>query len=332
MVVIPSQQAVLENLNAYYLDIRKLLEHFQGEIGSGGIHFKSHTAEGVLFFDQDQLLSGYLQEKNNTLSGNAAIERLLEAGKAYNFIVTVYQIDSEEVYYWAGIQAAEKIYKDLSTEFTDLEGLINKMGSEKLTGYIDISIGSGEQSGLIFLINGKLRGASCSWGNGMPGPSSEYQELLIQKTKELGGTFNVSRIALNSLPAGSIPTDDGQDLSKTAIVMMEALLALFEAVVNEKTKKKTDFQKLLKQNLVECADRFAFLDPFAGEFEYARQSIAFSGSASDHDLVQGVCEVVKKMAHDLGLFSALLQKLDLWSEEYADELLYYDVNLIEIDI
>ena len=332
MVVIPSEQPVLENLNAYYLDIRKLLEHFQGEIGSGGIHFKSHAAEGVLFFDQDQLLSGVLQEKNNTLSGNEAIERLLEAGKAYNFSVTVYHIDSEEVYYWAGIQTAEKIYKDLSTEFTDLQGLIKKMGSEKLTGYIDIHIGGGEQSGLLFLINGKIRGASCSWSNGMPDPSSDHQKLLVEKTKELGGTFNVSRIALNSLPADSIPTDEGQFLSETAIVMMEALLAIFETMVDENTKKKTDFQKLLKQNLVEYADRFAFLDPFAGEFEYARKSITYSGRASDRELVQGVCAVVKKMAYDLGLYSALLQELELWSEEYADELNYYDVNLTEIDM
>ena len=35
MVVIPKQQPVLENLNVYYLNIRKLLEHFQGEIGTG---------------------------------------------------------------------------------------------------------------------------------------------------------------------------------------------------------------------------------------------------------------------------------------------------------
>ena len=333
MVVIPSQQPVLENLNAYYLDIRKLLEHCQGEIGSGGIHFKSHSAEGVLFFDQDQLLSGFLQEKKNTLAGHEAIERLLEAGKSYNFIVTVYHIDPEEVYYWAGIQTAEKIYKDLSTEFTDLEGLIKKMGSEKLTGYIDISIGSGEQKGLIFLINGKIRGGLYSWGNGMPSPSSEHQKLLVQKTKEQGGTFNVSRIALNNLPTDRPPTDEGHARSvETAIVMMEALLVIFETVVRENTKKKTDFQKLLKQNLVENADRFAFLDPFAGEFEYTQQHITFSGHASDHDLVQGVCAVVKKMAHDLGLFSALLYKLELWSEEYADELVYYDVNLTEIGI
>jgi hypothetical protein len=41
MVVIPRQQPVLENLNIYYLNVRKLLEHFQGEIGSGGVFFKS---------------------------------------------------------------------------------------------------------------------------------------------------------------------------------------------------------------------------------------------------------------------------------------------------
>ena len=64
MVVIPRQQPVLENLNIYYLNVRKLLEHFQGEIGSGGVFFKSHTAEGVIFFDQNELLSGFLKDKD----------------------------------------------------------------------------------------------------------------------------------------------------------------------------------------------------------------------------------------------------------------------------
>ncbi len=340
MVVIPRQQPVLENLNAYYLDVKKLLEHFQGEIGSGGIHFKSHTSEGVIFFDQDQLLGGVFQDKKISISGPEAVERLLEAGTAYNFSVNVYQISPEDVYYWAGIQTAEKIYKDLSTEFTDLEGLIRKMSSEKLTGYIDISIGSGEQSGLIFLINGKIRGGSCSWINGMPSPSREHQELLVEKTKERGGTFNVCRIPLknirNNIPLKNIQNDtrpiiEAEDHSETAIAMIEALLSIFETVVDENTKKKTDFQKLLKQNLVENADRYAFLDPFAGEFEYTEQKITFSGQVSDRDLVQGVVDVVKEMAHDLGLFSALLQNLELWSQEYADELILYDVILTEIN-
>ena len=114
--------------------------------------------------------------REHRFAGQKAIERLLEAGDDYNFSVNIYEIGTEEIYFWASIPAAEKIYKDLSTEFTDLEGLIKKMRSEKLTGYIDVSIGSGKEMGLIFLINGKIMGGSYSWGNGSPSPSKKNQD------------------------------------------------------------------------------------------------------------------------------------------------------------
>ena len=326
MVVIPKQQPVLENLNIYYLDVRKLLEHFQGEIGSGGIYFKSHAAEGVIFFDQDQLVSGFFQDKDISISGNDAVERLLAAGDEYNFSVNIYQIGPEEVYFWANIPTAEKIYKDLSTEFTDLEGLIKKMSAEKMTGYIDVTIGNGKEKGLIFLINGKIMGGSYSWGNGAPSPSKKNQDLLIQKTKELGGTFNVCRISFKNAQTDNEPVAAAPNKPQAAIVMMEGLLGIFEKVVDKKRKKKADFHKLLKQKFVENAERFAFLDPFAGEFEYTQQKITLSGRVSDRDLVDGVVAVVNEMARELGLQSALIVNLDPWLEEYADELKVYDIN------
>jgi len=326
MVVIPKQQPVLENLNIYYLDVRKLLEHFQGEIGSGGIYFKSHAAEGVLFFDQDQLVSGFFQDKDISISGNEAVERLLSAGDEYNFSVNIYKIGPEEVYFWANIPTAEKIYKDLSTEFTDLEGLIKKMSAEKMTGYIDVTIGNGKEKGLIFLINGKITGGSYSWGNGAPSPSKKNQDLLIQKTKELGGTFNVCRISFKNARSDKEPVAAEPDKPQAAIVMMEELLGIFEKVVDKKMKKKADFHKLLKQKSVENAERFAFLDPFAGEFEYTQQKITLSGRVSDRDLVDGVVAVVNEMARELGLQSALIENLDSWLHTYADELAGYDVS------
>ena len=108
--------------------------------------------------------------------------------------------------------------------------------------------------------------------------------------------------------------------------MMEALLSIFEKMVHKKRKKKADFQKLLKQKFVENADRFSFLDPFAGEFEYGEQKITLSGRVSDRDLVEGVVAVVNEMARELGLQSALIVNLDSWLEEYADELVLYDIN------
>ena len=326
MVVIPRKQPVLENLNIYYLDVRKLLEHFQGEIGAGGVHFKSHLAEGVIFFDQNELLNGFYQDRDIEISGLKAIERLTEAGDDYNFSVNIYEIGTEEVYFWASIPAAEKIYKDLSTEFTDLKGLIKKMSSEKLTGYIDVSIGDGKEMGLIFLINGKIMGGSYSWGNGSPSPSKENQDLLIQKTKDLGGSFNVCRIPLTKSETEHAPGLEGPSYPEKAIEILEELLGIFEKVVHLKAKKRIDFQKLLKQKLVEHADRYAFLDPFAGEFEYTEHKITFSGQDNDQNLVVAVFTVVKEMAQERGLMSPLIENLDSWSLKYSEELATYDIH------
>jgi len=320
MVIIPREKPVLENLNIYYLDIKKLLEHYQGEIGTGGVYFKSHAAEGVVFFDKDELLNGHFKDKTIELSGAEAIERLLGAGGQYNFNVTIYEISEDEVYYWASIPTAEKIYKDLSTEFTDLEGLIKKMISEKLTGYIDVAIDDGKDTGLIFIINGNIISGSYSWGNGKPTPNQENQKLLIRKTKEKGGTFNVCRIPLSRLHIEERTAGAERDNSQTTIDMLEELLVAFESVVARTKKVKADFNKLLKQKFVENADRYSFLDPFAGEFQYLNRTISFEGDVSDQDLVNGVINSVKEMAQELGVLPRLVGDLGLWSEKYADEL------------
>jgi hypothetical protein len=115
-------------------------------------------------------------------------------------------------------------------------------------------------------------------------------------------------------------------------VLFRSLFGNYSDVHVSKSGPRTDadhhYQNVydIEQKFVENADRFAFLDPFAGEFEYAEQKITFSGRASDRELVDGVVAVVKEMARDLGLLPALIENLDLWSDEYADELAMYDVN------
>lgn len=170
-------------------------------------------------------------------------------------------------------------------------------------------------------------GGFSSWGNGEPGPSKKNQNLLVQKTKELGGSFNVCRIPLANTQ--SSPTSDLAETphSKKTLQMLAELLGIFEKVVRSEGKKGIDFHKLLKQKFVEHADRYAFLDPFAGELEYVGQKITFSGETSDNDLVDGVLTAVKEMAQGLGLLSALIDKLALWADKYSEEMLKFDVRL-----
>ena len=320
MVIIPRDKPVLEYLNTYYLNVKRLLEHYQGEIGTGGVYFKSHAAEGAIFFDKDDLLNGHYKDKQNEVSGMDAIERLLKAGKQQNFMVTIYEIAEDEVYYWASIPTAEKIYKDLSSEFTDLDGLIKKMINEKLTGYIDVSIGQSKEAGLIFMINGSITGGSYSWSNGKPTTNKENQKLLIRKTKEQGGVFNVCRIPISKLRGDKQADNKLIDDIETILEMLEELLITFESVVTTTKKLRTDFNKLLKQKFVENADQYSFLDPFAGELEYSRRHLSYSGESSNKDLTHGIVDSVKEMALELGVLPRLVSELESWSDRYAREL------------
>jgi hypothetical protein len=327
MVIIPKEKPVMENLNSYYLDIRKLLEHYQGELGSGGVHFWSPSSEAVVFFDKDELLGSLFEDKDGTQQGEDAIKRLLEETDNSNFTVNIYNIAADRVFFWSNLFEAEDVHKDLSTEFTDLEGLAKKMSSEKLTGYIDVSIGNGSEGGLIFFINGEITGGSYSWGKGELNRTKESHELLVQKTKESGGVFQVRRIpspkgqALN----GSEP-ESGKPLPPI-LNMLEGLLIIVERLIVSDKKVKTDFSTLLRGKFVEKAEVYSFLDPFANEFKYAEQKITFSGEAEDVFIAKGVTESVMELADELGILPELKEELASWAKKYEASLAKFGISL-----
>ena len=326
MIIVPKEKPAVENLNSYYLDIRKLIEHYQGEVGSGCVHFKASAAEGVVFFDKDDLLNGFFQDNGGETEGKTVIDRLVEAAVGHNFAISIYKIDAEKVYFWANIPAADKIYEDLSAEFTDLEGLIKKMSSEKLTGFIDVSIGQGNEGGLIFFDNGEIIGGSFSWEKGELNNSKESKELLIQKTKELGGIFSVSRISLKKEGVEAESEDPEQEGTSNILTMLETLLGVFEKVITSNREIKSNFNTLLKKKFIEKVDEFVFLDPFAAEFQYADQKIIFSGDASDEELIKGLTVCVKEIADGLGILSQINDELGPWSDKYEKELEKFHVS------
>jgi len=325
MIIIPREKPVIENLNSYYLDIRKLFEHYQGELGSGGIHFKSTSEEGIIFFDKDELLSGVFQGKEGEIRGKEAVDGLIEETAEHNFAISVYSIELSKVYFWSNIPAAEEIYRDLSTEFTDLNKLVKKMGTEKLTGYIEVSINDVEDSGLIFYIDGEIIGGSYSWGKGEVNVSKESQDLLIRKTKELGGVFNVSRIFLTDAKAAS-GSPESREISTRVISLLEELLGIFKRIVTFDRNIKTNFSTMLKKKLMEKAEKYSFLDPFVAEFEYSGDKITFTGDAKDKELANGIIEVVKELADELGLPEQLMEEIKPWSQKYSKEIAEFDLG------
>jgi hypothetical protein len=73
MIMIPTQRPVLENLNNHCVDLSRLTEHCQGELGSSCIHLRAPRTEGVSFFDNDAILSSVFQSKHEQLEGQYAL-------------------------------------------------------------------------------------------------------------------------------------------------------------------------------------------------------------------------------------------------------------------
>lgn len=56
--------------------------------------------------------------------------------------------------------------------------------------------------------------------------------------------------------------------------------------------QKGTFIRAFKRVLIDKAETFDFLDPFAGEFEYREGTIRFSGEAGEKDFTKGIVEVL----------------------------------------
>jgi len=327
MIIIPKENPVIENLNSYYIDIRKLLEHCQGKTGSGGIHFISPTSECVIFFDKDRIMNTIIQNKNGDIEENVSIDRIINESENKNFKVNVYEIDNEKINFLANLSSAEDLYKDLSTDFTDLEGLIKNMNSENLTGYIHISINKNKENGLIFFNMGEILGGSYSWEKGELNHSKEGMEILKKKLKESGGVFNVRKFSSKKKEPPKTVKTTAKQSPANVLVMLEELMNIFENIFKDNKKIKSEFNKSLKMKFMEKADKYPFLDPFAAEFEYVNQKISYTGDTEEEELIKGIIESLRELADELDIMDQFYEYLAPWIEKYSKKIKEFRVEL-----
>ncbi|RLB41961.1 MAG: hypothetical protein DRH12_06850 [Deltaproteobacteria bacterium] len=327
MFVLPKEKPVVEKLNSYYLNIRKLFEHYQGELGSGVIHFKSPFAEAVIYFDKDEMLNGVFEQDGQSITGKEAVERIIEASHNNNFTISIYEIPPEHIYLWANLPHSQEVYKDLSTEFTELSGLISKMKTERLTGFIDVSLNDDAGGGLVFFNGGQVVGGSFSWG---PIPTDKLEQgidTLVEKSRQSGATFYVNKILPEQADLRMEVEQGSQKNSWHVLAALEELLGTFEEVYNSNGRMGKDFRTLLKGKFLEKAEEFEFLDPFAGEFEYENRKVSFVGEASDEELARGVIESVKELAKELDMTTKLLGSLGPWYQQNKNALAKFGIKL-----
>jgi len=129
---------------------------------------------------------------------------------------------------------------------------------------------------------------------------------------------------LDELPP---PGADVEAMAETKRLMGEIARAIEEAA--QSVGRPDSFSMALRAGQLRIADRFPFLDPFAGEFEYLAGEIVFVGHATAEEFVVGLTEALKLAVEAVTRSTAYADRFRSYVTEDLQKLLARDRDEFE---
>jgi len=333
MIIFPRLNQIINDLNSYYVDLPKLLEHYQGLVNSGCIYFKSISSEAIIYFDDENIINGVLIEKNKIIKEQLAINNLIEGFNTKNYSISIYEISQDFVTFWANIYDSIIIKKNVLNNFNDLEILFKNYCIEKLTGSLEIK-NQANSLFIFFFLNGNMFLSSSSEDNWK---LLDYKIILDKLKESCSLDINNTKLIINIkstslqqkiLLANFVNVNNNiTSVNKSTSVepplkfieLLQNLMILFEKYFDNNKKNREFFDKLLKKKFIEKVDKFVFLDPFSAEFEYIDGKITFTGSENHQNLANSVIECLNEISNENNMKLWLKKHIAPLEEKYSNE-------------
>lgn len=303
-MIIPKGRVVYENLNTSFTKLSELLSELKSESHTGYVRVCFWDYEAVLYFDGGKIINGIEEKGDERLVGPDAVGGVMEKVQEKNGTISVYHLPAETVTLLASTIRGEALYKDLSTEFTSLLKLIEKLCAEAHTGYIEVNIRELDGAGMIFMQAGDPVTSVFSFdGKTATGPN--VLSRIIEVASHHGAIFHVYQAELEAAIADGAEVMAGLELP-LLLEMWEDILTTVERAIADVAKLEM-FLNTFKDVRVQFAEKYPFLDPFAAQFSYEHGKIQVQG-ASTRQLNQGLSECLTKTIH---MLDEKLPKIDL---------------------
>jgi len=283
-MTLPRGKIVYENLNTSFTNFEELLADLKANQVTGAVHILLWEAEGILLLDNGSIVHAVeLSEKSRKLAQDA-VKSLLQKVTGKNGTISVYRFPAEVVTLLAETSNSEVIYKNLSSDFTQLEMLLNKLKDESHTGFVEIVTPENKHLATVFIQQGESQDCIVSQNDTVVAEPLDLPQL-VARVNQQGAVFNVFK---SGLPA---------KVQKLSILNENpAILGFWESILIllEKYFEPRAFERLLRQKQIDLAEKYPFLDPFAGEFSYAERKINLENTSGE-DFSRGMVEVVRQI-------------------------------------
>jgi hypothetical protein len=305
----PRGEVVHKNLSTAYTDLPALLSALKSEGFSGTLEVEFPEHKGALFIRSGEVINAEARmggDSKRTI-GPDAIRALLALSHQKDGVISLYQLAPDRVTLIANSLQQEILFKGLSTDFTRLDRLLMKLREDKHDGFVEILSKGHQILGVLYLEEGEPVEVFTNSSGSEPSMAGKKSiPVFVENAIRQGALFNVYRTLTKTprvreeplkkreepfKPKEEPPKVRGPEGARELIPVFQEILSKTERLVDGVTKKGT-FLNTFKQSLVEHAEAFDFLDPFAGEFDYREGIIRFIGEAKEKDFARGMVESI----------------------------------------
>lgn len=317
----PDLNPILKGLNTYYIKTDKLIEHFQGEIGTGVIYFKGPVTEGAVFFESDHYTKSFFKKNNKIIFGKDAFSLIMENCEKSNYEIYIYYLEPDEVYLWSEILMSVPANTGLSLNPKSFGGMVNGFSKNKETGYFVVS--DSKKIYGIFFAYGDVAGYLVN-GDIFLKDSKKYDEFLSEILKFISNhdtkTDIFKKTSLNPDMVKEVEKPKPVNAesafpAEDSIKIMSEFIYIFDNFVSKNKKIKYDFLPMLKKKFIEHIDEYDFLDPFAAEFFYSNGKIKFSGVTDERTFVESIFKCI----HELIIETSQLKDMEKLYRKWFDK-------------
>ncbi|MGI6655338.1 MAG: hypothetical protein ACOX5Z_00620 [Desulfobulbus sp.] len=188
-MLIPRESPYLKGLNSYYLHLDRLVEHMQGEIGSGCVHCSAPGKEMLVYFTEQELISCLIQDSDQPVAESVSFATVQDAFIRASFVVQIFQIAPHAIFFWAQMPPFQRASASLRSSEIPLPDLIFRLRMKQFSGFIDVQLVEKKDSAILFFHEGERIGGSYTWGSGGLSTTNEDYNTLLSRVQSAEGIF-----------------------------------------------------------------------------------------------------------------------------------------------
>jgi len=332
-MIFPKNDSVYQNLNTSFTNFGELLIDLKENSFTGVVQVSFWEYEGILLLDNGNIINAIEEINGKILTGQNAVKSVTDKAKEKDGAISVFSQKGDMITMLASVAKSEIIYENLSTEFTSLKALLSKLQTEDHTGYIEVTFESTMQAGYIFLLAGNVIDALLTT-RGTEVSGNDVLSRIIELASASVATFCVYRAAVEEALSESEIIKVTYDLPQL-LELWGVVISTVETAIDNLLGENA-FLNTFKDTLIQKADEYPFLDPFAAKFQYQDGSVAFHGEIKKN-FSQGVGAglsgtidtLAEKAALDgMDIYSSVRDALDPMKEEYQGKLDRFNFSAI----